>query len=101
MEFKPQQVDTLLGALSPLDIDWQDETSQKAILELESIPAKPSYSTDDVRGLLNKDFTTGSLVVRLFLGLSKDNYEADLKKRLGEGGIREQLPCSVRFRRKT
>jgi hypothetical protein len=87
MEYKAQQVDQLLGALSPLEIDWQDETSRKAILQLDSLPMKSSYSVDDVRHLLTEDFRTGSLVIRLFLGLSKDRYEAELRKLLGPGGV--------------
>lgn len=87
MEFEAQQVDALLAALSPLEIEWQDELSQQAITQIELLPEKPSYSEQDAISLIEEDFKAGSLVVRLFLGLSKDSYEAELKKRLGEGGI--------------
>ena len=86
MEFEPQDVETLLGALSPLDIEWQDELAQKTIAQIELFPVQPEYDDEDIINLLTEDFRVGSLVARLFLGLSKDSYEAALAKALGKGG---------------
>ena len=87
MEFEAQQVETLLGALSLLEIEWQDELAQDAIASIELFPVKLEYGDEDIIELLSENFRVGSLVARLFLGLSKDSYEAELKKALGEGGI--------------
>src|SRR5690606_5770785 len=57
------------------------------IARLENFPIKPSYDTADIELLLSEDFETGTLIARLFLGLSKDAYEAELRGLLGAGGI--------------
>lgn len=87
MEFESQKIDELLAALSPLSIEWQDETSKKVVSLLAGFPIKPQYSLQDIEPLLAKDFETGSLLVRLFLALSKDAYQAELRGLLGDGGI--------------
>jgi len=87
VEFKAQQLDELLESLSLIDIEWEDETAKLAIQKLEAFPKKAAYTIDDVRSLLSEDFKCGSLLIRLFLGLSKDTYEAELRALLGKGGI--------------
>lgn len=87
MQFLHQNLDELVESLSPLDSNWQDETSIEAIKILRAWPKKPSYGTADVEKLLDSDFTLGLLVCRLFLSLSKDEMETALATSLGSGGI--------------
>ena len=87
MESLDQQLDDILESLSPLQTDWMDETAEKAITKLQNLPVKPTYSIEDIQSLLDDNFTEGLLCCRLFLGLSKDRMERELRSHLGDGGI--------------
>lgn len=87
MKFERQDSTDLYNSLSPLEVDWKDETARAVIKRLESFPEKAGYSREDVIDLLNEDFNTGILLVRLFLGMSKDTMEGELRAALGSGGI--------------
>ncbi|WP_244395926.1 DpnII family type II restriction endonuclease [Beijerinckia indica] len=63
-----------------------DETAANAIARLTDLPKKESYSHDDMAALLDGNFDEGLLCARLFLALSKDTMEAELKRELGTGG---------------
>lgn len=87
MERVTQELAQILASLTTIDIDWRDDISQTAIEVIRSLPEKPSYTADDIIDLLRRDFVVGSLVIRLFLGLSKDSYEAAVSTQLeGPGG---------------
>ncbi|UXA51813.1 hypothetical protein M0D45_13905 [Xanthomonas prunicola] len=64
-----------------------DETAANAIARLTDIERKESYSRIDIAKILDEDFEEGILISRLFLALSKDNMESELKRELGAGGI--------------
>lgn len=85
MKAEAQTTEVLLSLLSRLEVDWQDETSIRVIEYLTSFPIKTKYSTNDLKELLSQDFVTGVLISRLFLGLSKDGYEAAMLSILGKG----------------
>lgn len=85
MKVEAQSTEELLGLLSRLEVDWQDETSRKAIERLKKIPSRSEYQTSDIKTMLSEDFGTGTLIARLFLGLSKDGFEATMIKILGKG----------------
>ena len=87
MESLDQQLEDILKSLSPLETDWMDEIAEKSITKLQAIPIKPDYTINDVRSLLDDHFTEGLLCCRLFLGLSKDRMETELRAQLGSGGI--------------
>lgn len=87
MKSLTQTVDELIGALSPLPVDWMDEQAAEAIAALTALPAKETYERADVQALLDADFDTGLLCCRLFLAMSKDQSEAALRAALGSGGI--------------
>jgi hypothetical protein len=86
MQVITQSLDELTQSLSPLDVDWMDTTAENVIAMLTAIPQKTTYAREDIGELLDKDFEGGILACRLFLGLSKDNIEAALKKQLEPGG---------------
>jgi hypothetical protein len=87
MQVIDQTIDEVVASLSPLTVEWMDEMAAGAIAKLASIEKKESYTRDDIITLLDEDFEQGILCCRLFLALSKDTMEAELKKELGSGGI--------------
>ncbi len=86
MESSIQTLDELSNALSTLEIEWQDDMSRRVMAKLERFQPKPRYELNDVAELLDEDFPGGTLLIRLFLGLSKDIYEAELSALLGGTG---------------
>lgn len=64
-----------------------DDTAISAIDKLKAVEIKPAFDNADTAALLDDDFDIGLLCVRLFLGLSKDGLEAELRRLLGPGGI--------------
>lgn len=87
MQRKDQTLDQVVDSLSPLTVDWMDETAASAIARLTDLPKKNSYDRTDIASLLNGDFEEGILCARLFLALSKDTMESELRAALGAGGI--------------
>ena len=84
-----QSVDDILGALSPLKVEWQDNVAKRVIERLDKIPKKKIYVANDVKKLLDWQFHDGLLICRLFLAQSKDDFTAGLKrpvKGAGAGG---------------
>lgn len=87
MLIKYQTLDEVLKALSPLDVEWMDEMAAGAIARLTAVEKKPAYDASDVAALLDEEFDEGLLCARLFLALSKDSMESELRSQLGTGGI--------------
>lgn len=81
-------------SLSPLGADGMDSTATVAMERIEAVPIKEKYCRDDIVALVATEdgsgFNTAILCARLFLGLSKDQSESQLKEHLGhrEIGIR-------------
>jgi hypothetical protein len=87
MEVIDQTLDDVVASLSPLAVEWMDETAANAIARLAAIPAKDSYGRVEIAELLEGNFDEGILCCRLFLALSKDSMEGELRRELGGGGI--------------
>lgn len=87
MLIKYQTLDEVLKALSPLDVEWMDEMAAGAIARLTAVEKKPAYDASDIAALLDDEFDEGLLCARLFLALSKDSMESELRSQLGTGGI--------------
>ena len=87
MQIKDQTLEEVLDSLSPLNVEWMDETAAEAIAALSGIDKKPTYDRDDIASLLEGDFDRGILCARLFLALSKDSMQTELRRELGKGGI--------------
>lgn len=85
MKVIKQTLDELVENLGPLDVEWMDETAVKAIAKLKALPQKKRYDREDIKDILDTDFTEGLLAIRLFLGLSKDSLEAALRRELITG----------------
>lgn len=89
-----QTLDELLAQLSPVDASWRDAHAEAVIRRLRQIPRKPSYTRVDLQPLLDtgntlkgvspkEHFEAGLTAIRLFLDLSKDEFTAQLRERLG------------------
>ncbi|ANP90831.1 DpnII family type II restriction endonuclease [Rhizobium leguminosarum] len=87
MQSKDQTLDQVVESLSPLAVDWMDDTAAEAIAALTEPPKKQAYARSDIEALLDEHFERGLLCCRLFLALSKDSMEAELTRILGKGGI--------------
>ena len=87
MQIVRQKIEDILGSLRHLEVDWRDETAIQVIAKLQSLPVKAAYSMDDVEALLDANFDEGILICRLFLGLSKDQFTAQLHGARGSAGI--------------
>jgi len=91
-----QTIDEILGQLSPVDTGWRDAHADAVIHLLERLPEKDTYVREDLITLLQSGdtatdnlskhrFEAGLTLVRLFLDLSKDEFTAELRDRLGKG----------------
>jgi hypothetical protein len=78
-----QTLDEIIAQLSPLNVDWQDETAQRVIEQLNTLPIKNDYTVEDLQSLLDKHYGDALLIFRLFLALSKDQFEGLLPGQLG------------------
>ncbi len=90
MQIVTQQLDEIMNSLSSLEADWMDDIAEAIVARLQIIPVKPQYRGDDIDALMSvenrSDFHAAKLCAGLFLGLSKDKFESELKERLGTGG---------------
>lgn len=85
MRVPDQSLDEILGALTELEANWEDTTSTRVVARLREIPIKGAYTESDLRELLDEDVEDGKLIVRLFLGQSKDEFETAMRERLPQG----------------
>jgi hypothetical protein len=83
MKVVAQKLDDILAGLQPLKVEWQDDTAHRVIERLGKMPRKKLYRASDVAALLDDHFQDGLLISRLFLALSKDEFNAALKGELG------------------
>ena len=86
MERQRQSLEEILGKLSRLDASWEDDHARAVIASLSSIPDGGPYQEEHIQAVLDQDFDAGRTAVRLVLDLSKDEFEAGLRERLGGGG---------------
>jgi hypothetical protein len=87
MKLVVQTLEEILDSLSPLEVDWKDQTATHVIDQLRAMPVKAAYTVDDVKALLDEDFDEGILICRLFMALSKDSFTALLHSARGDAGI--------------
>ncbi len=82
-----QKIEDILSSLRHLEVDWQDATATHVIEKLRDLPVKAKYSFAEIEAMLDADFDEGILICRLFLGLSKDQFTAQLHAARGSAGI--------------
>lgn len=81
-----QSLDEIVANLGPLTVEWMDEIATSAIAKLSAVPHKACYDRTDVAALLEENFEEGLLCACLFLALSKDSMETELRRELGSSG---------------
>lgn len=87
MEEIKQTLPEILGKLGDLEGDWKDGVSMRVIERLKNLRPKSVYTRDDIAALLEAGpFEDGMLILRLFLGLSKDRFTSVLTGLLGGKG---------------
>jgi hypothetical protein len=73
-----QKTGEILNLLSPLDTDWKDEFSIRVVDFLDKFSSIEDDPWALVR-LLDEDFEAATTVIRLFLELSKDEYNTRMR----------------------
>lgn len=86
MQVVDQTLEEVLAGLSPLDVEWMDETAANTIARLTALDVKPSYDRSDIEALFADSFEEGLLCARLFLALSSDQMRSALAAQLGSSG---------------
>jgi len=98
MRASPQSLDEILASLQPLTVDWQDDVAKRVISEIEAMPSKESYAVEDIKVILDRHFDDALLILRLFMGLSKDQFTASLKTELGAAiGVKAYKTAPAKF----
>lgn len=87
MEVISQKIEDIIDSLRVLTVEWKDETARRVIDRLKGLSMKKTYTTEDVKALLDENFDDGILICRLFLGLSKDQFVSVLREVRGDIGI--------------
>ncbi len=82
MKKEKQTLEKLVGALMPVEASWLDEHGEMVIETLKNLVQKEKILNSDIQSILDEDFDIGSTVVRLFLGLSKDEFTIALKGKM-------------------
>lgn len=90
MEVIAQKLDDIVASLRLLTVEWKDDTARRVIDRLKGFPVKKAYAIADVKGLLNENFDDGILILRLFMGFSKDQFVSVLR------GIRDGKSIGVK-----
>ncbi len=85
MRVPDQTLDDILIALTELEAAWEDTTSTRVIERLRRLETRQAYFADDLKVLLDENVEDAKLIVRLFLGLSKDEFEKALREHLPNG----------------
>ncbi len=82
-----QTYEEIAGALRVLEVDWMSDPHADAVISLlKSLPTGAPLSETDLIRMLETDFRAASTVLRLFLGMAKDEYDRDVPALFGDTG---------------
>ena len=78
----------IADSLQILEVDWLVDPHAEAVISmLKSLPTKKPITERHVVDILASDFRAASTVLRLFLGMAKDEYDRDVPALFeGKGG---------------
>lgn len=78
----------IADSLQILEVDWLVDPHAEAVISmLKSLPTKKPVTERHVVDILASDFRAASTVLRLFLGMAKDEYDRDVPALFeGKGG---------------
>lgn len=82
MERHRQTFEEIISKLSAIQSEWKDDLAKAVMDLLDGIEEKDSYTTEDLRQILEQDFNAGLTLIRLFLDLSKDEMNGVLSESL-------------------
>lgn len=87
MIFYTQSAEDILKSMQELRVSWRDEVAERIIEAIKKIEPKEDYDEGDIKAILElKPFADAILIVRLFLGLSKDEFESRFSSEFGKRG---------------
>lgn len=79
MKRSRQTYEEIANSLRVLEVNWlEDPHAEKVITMLKSLPEGKKITGKDVIKMIETDFRTASTVLRLFLGMAKDEYDRDI-----------------------
>lgn len=82
-----QTLEEVISLLSPVDTTWMDDHSAAVVTTIAELPIKDGYTRDDINNLLAAEFNVGITMIRLVLGMSKDEFQLHMTEHLdGPGG---------------
>ncbi|NNJ27456.1 DpnII family type II restriction endonuclease [Alienimonas chondri] len=83
-----QTLKEVVAELSAIETTWIDDHSAAVLSAIGRISVRDTYSREHVSALFSADFKAAQTVVRLVLGMSRDEFTVALKDRLGSvGGV--------------
>lgn len=82
-----QTYEEIAESLQVLEVDWMADPHAEAVISLlKSLPTKAPLKEADVIRMLETDFRAASTILRLFLGMAKDEYDRDIPALFGGKG---------------
>jgi hypothetical protein len=82
-----QTIEEVQSALSNIETSWKDDHSQCVIDLLAKIPLKKRYGPEDIAFLLNQNYSATITIIRLFLDVSKDEFETAVRTAFPKKGF--------------
>jgi hypothetical protein len=74
-----QSYEEIADSLRVLEVDWMSDPHADAVISLlKALPTQSLVKEEDVIGMLTTDFRAASTVLRLFLGMAKDEYDREV-----------------------
>ncbi len=82
-----QTYEEIAQSLQVLEVDWMSAPHADAVISLlKSLPCEKPLVEEDLIRMLETDFRAASTVLRLFLGMAKDEYDRDIPALFGDTG---------------
>lgn len=78
MQRTRQNLTELLGLVSRVATGWRDPLADRVLSLLETFPLADEW-TEGIKPVLQKDFDAGITIIRMILGLSKDEFTHELR----------------------
>jgi DpnII restriction endonuclease len=97
-----QTFQEIANSLQVLEVDWLVDPHAEAVVSLlKSLPTAVNVTERDIIDMLSTDFRAASTVLRLFLGMAKDEYDRDIpalfedKRGAGKGSFQKNPEAYV------
>ena len=87
MERYRQTFEEIVSKLSAIQSGWQDDLASAVMRLVDVVEEKTSYTTADLKKILEADFDAGLVLIQLVLDLSKDELTGSLRDSLAGTGI--------------